>query len=256
MLVLEQFEVGYRSSRGAVLEPVSLEVVPGAFVCVLGRNGAGKSTLMRTIAGLQPALAGVVRLGEVDVMTMTAAERARQIAVVLTERPASPGLTVADVVLLGRQPFTNWQGRFSDEDRSIAADALGKAGASAFTARYFDDLSDGERQRVMIARALAQTPKLMILDEITAFLDLPGRVEVMGLLRRKARESGCVVLLSSHDLELSLQLADIVWLLDGNGGLTTGAPDALVGNGAIGRAFDSESVRFSTQLGRFELVEK
>lgn len=255
MLVLEQFEVGYHSSRGAVLEPVSLEVEPCAFVCVLGRNGAGKSTLMRTIAGLQPGLAGVVRLDEVDVTAMTAAERARQIAVVLTERPASPGLTVSDVVLLGRQPFTNWQGRFSDEDRSIAADALGKAGASAFTARYFDDLSDGERQRVMIARALAQTPKLMVLDEITAFLDLPGRVEVMGLLRRQARESGSAVLLSSHDLELSLQLADTVWLLDGAGGLATGAPHELVNNGAIGRAFDSAEVRFSEHLGRFELAE-
>ena len=256
MLDLSNLEVGYPGLRGRVLEPLRLSLAPGSFVCVLGRNGAGKSTLMRTIAGLQPSLSGLSRLGAFDIAAMSAAERARQIAVVLTERPTSPGLTVADVVLLGRQPFTNWQGRFSLEDRAIASQALAQVGASAFTGRYFDDLSDGERQRVMIARALAQTPQLMILDEITAFLDLPGRVEIMGLLRRQARESGCVVLLSSHDLELSLQLADIVWLLDGNGGLTTGAPDALVGNGAIGRAFDSESVLFSTQLGRFELVEK
>lgn len=255
MLDLSNLEVGYPGPRGRVLEPLTLSLAPGSFVCVLGRNGAGKSTLMRTIAGLQPALGGAVRLAEIDIAQMAAAERARQIAVVLTERPASPGLTVADVVLLGRQPFTNWQGRFSIEDRAIAADALGMAGATAFTARYFDGLSDGERQRVMIARALAQTPKLMILDEITAFLDLPGRVEVMGLLRRQARDSGSAVLLSSHDLDLSLQLADTVWLLDGAGGLSTGAPHELVNSGAIGRAFDSSEVRFSPQLGRFELAE-
>ncbi|WP_430443462.1 ABC transporter ATP-binding protein [Sphingorhabdus contaminans] len=256
MLELSTLEVGYAGLRGRVLEPLTLSIAPGSFVCVLGRNGAGKSTLMRTIAGLQPALAGVARLGEVDVTTMTAADRARQIAVVLTERPVSPGLTVSDVVLLGRQPFTNWHGRFSDEDRAIAANAISQAGATAFTARYFDDLSDGERQRVMIARALAQSPHLMILDEITAFLDLPGRVEVMGLLRRKARESGCVVLLSSHDLELSLQLADIVWLLDGKNSLVTGTPATLVGSGCINHAFDSEMVQFSSRLGRFELVDQ
>ena len=256
MLDLSNLEVGYTGPRGRVLEPLTLSLAPGSFVCVLGRNGAGKSTLMRTIAGLQPPLSGLSRLGAHDIAAMSATERARQIAVVLTERPTSPGLTVADVVLLGRQPFTNWQGRFSPEDRAIASQALAQAGASAFTGRYFDDLSDGERQRVMIARALAQTPQLMILDEITAFLDLPGRVEVMGLLRRQAKQSGCAVLLSSHDLELSLQLADIVWLLDGKGCLAMGTPDTLVGNGAIGRAFDSAGVRFTKHLGRFELVEQ
>ena len=115
------------------------------------------------------------------------------------------------------------------------------------------DLSDGERQRVMIARALAQTPRLLVLDEITAFLDLPSRVELMALLRARARRKGQVVLLSSHDLDLSLQLSDSVWLLDGAGGFSVGTPDELSESGAVGRAFDSDAIRFSPSHGRFEI---
>jgi iron complex transport system ATP-binding protein len=229
-------------------------VEPGSFVCVLGRNGAGKSTLMRTLAGLQGALGGRAYLEQEDIAIMRPQTRARRVAVVLTERAGSPGLTVDDVVSLGRQPFTGWQGHLTADDRDRVDVALAVAGATPFASRLFDDLSDGERQRVMIARAIAQTPKLMVLDEITAFLDLPGRVEIMTLLRRHARESGSMVLLSSHDLDLSLQLADHIWLLDGKGGLAVGTADDLIKEGAIGRAFDSSEVRFSAERGRFELV--
>ena len=252
-LVLRELAVGYRGTRGAVLSGLSLHASSGAFVCILGRNGAGKSTLMRTIAGLQPALGGVATLAGESVERMHPAARARRIAVVLTERPFSPGLRVEDVVVLGRQPFTDWRGNLTSDDRRLADDALERTGASIFVGRYFNDLSDGERQRVMIARAIAQTPTLMVLDEITAFLDLPGRVEVMSLLRRHAHASGSIVLLSSHDLDLSLQLADTVWLLDGRGGVHVGSPDELVNGGRIGEAFDTDEVAFSRVRGRFEL---
>lgn len=254
MLRLDSLTVGYGQPRGAVLSDLAIAEAAGAFICVLGRNGAGKSTLMRTIAGLQAPLDGHVSLDGHTVARMGAAERARRIAVVLTERDAAAGMTVEDVVALGRQPFTGWDGRLSDSDRSMVAQALSIAGAEPFARRPFASLSDGERQRVMIARAIAQTPKLMVLDEITAFLDLPGRVEIMTLLRRHARQSGAVVLLSSHDLDLSLQLADRIWLLDGKGGLAIGTADDLVKDGAIGRAFDSADVCFSAEKGRFELV--
>jgi iron complex transport system ATP-binding protein len=254
MLRLDHLSVGYPGTRDTVLADLDATVPPGSFVCVLGRNGAGKSTLMRTIAGLQGALGGAARLEGEDIAALRPQERARRIAVVLTERASSPGLTVDDVVSLGRQPFTGWQGRLTAEDRARVAEALAAAGADRFAARLFDDLSDGERQRVMIARALAQSPQLMVLDEITAFLDLPGRVEVMALLRAQARASGAVVLLSSHDLDLSLQLADSVWLLDGSGGLAVGAAAELIAAGHVGRAFDTDAVRFSSTLGRFELV--
>ena len=254
MLRLERLSVGYGPPRGTVLADLDVTVAPGSFVCVLGRNGAGKSTLMRTLSGLQGAIAGTASLDGEDIARMRPQTRARRVAVVLTERASSPGLTVDDVVSLGRQPFTGWQGRLSDGDRAQVDGALAMAGATPFARRLFDDLSDGERQRVMIARAIAQSPKLMVLDEITAFLDLPGRVETMALLRDHAWTSGGIVLLSSHDLDLSLQLADTVWLLDGRGGLAVGTADDLIAAGHVGRAFDSDAVRFSPALGRFELV--
>ncbi|MDJ0278858.1 ABC transporter ATP-binding protein [Sphingomonas sp. 2R-10] len=254
MLRLQSLSVGYGAPRGIVLADLDVTVPPGSFVCVLGRNGAGKSTLMRTIAGLQRAVGGAALLGDEDIAAMRPQARAQQVAVVLTERTASPGLTVDDVVSMGRQPFTGWQGRLAPDDRTRVADALAMAGVMPFAARLFDDLSDGERQRVMIARAIAQSPRLMILDEITAFLDLPGRVETMALLRDHARATGAIVLLSSHDLDLSLQLADGIWLLDGAGGLAVGTAPDLIRAGHVGRAFDTDAVRFSPTLGRFELV--
>ena len=254
MLHLDQLSVGYGAPRGVVLGDLDVALEPGSFVCVLGRNGAGKSTLMRTIAGLQKAISGAVLLDGEDIAAMRPQSRAQRIAVVLTERFASPGLTVDDVVAMGRSPFTDWRGKLSAKDGEIAREALERTGAVAFAGRLFDDLSDGERQRVMISRAIAQTPRLMVLDEITAFLDLPGRVETMALLRDHARSTGAAILLSSHDLDLSLQLADHVWLLDGDGAMQVGAAEALIASGAIGRAFDTRDVRFSPSLGRFELV--
>lgn len=254
MLEVRGLAVGYAGGRGPVLSGLDLAVDRGAFVCVLGRNGAGKSTLMRTLAGLQPALQGDALLDGESIAAMRPQSRARRIAVVLTERAASPGLTADDVVALGRQPFTDWRGRLSADDRERADAALAMAGAASLSGRLFDDLSDGERQRVMIARAIAQSPRLMILDEITAFLDLPERVEVMALLQEQARATGTTVLLSSHDLDLSLQLADSVWLLDGAGGLAVGTPDALIADGHVGAAFDTPAVRFAPALARFELV--
>ncbi|NLR73383.1 ABC transporter ATP-binding protein [Novosphingobium sp. ERN07] len=254
MLRLEKLSVGYGAPRGTVLADLDVSVSPGSFVCVLGRNGAGKSTLMRTIAGLQGAIAGTALLDDEDVAAMRPQTRARRVSVVLTERSSSPGLTVDDVVSLGRQPFTGWQGRLTADDRARVTDAMAAAGAAQFSRRLFDDLSDGERQRVMIARALAQAPRLMVLDEITAFLDLPGRVETMALLRERARATGTIVLLSSHDLDLSLQLADVVWLLDGRGGLSVGTASELIAAGDVSNAFDTSAVRFSAAHGRFELV--
>lgn len=256
MLRLTELAAGYDRKAPPVVGPIDLDAAPGEFICILGRNGAGKSTLMRTIAGLQPAMSGEVELDGQAITNMRGANRAQLIAVVLTERTFSPGLRVGDVVMLGRQPFTGWQDALSADDLSICEDALSQAGATDFRGRFFDDLSDGERQRVMIARALAQTPRLMVLDEITAFLDLPGRVEVMSLLRSQARARQFCVLLSSHDLDLSLELADRIWLLDGAGGVLFGTPEELIESGAIGSAFDTPEVAFSPIRRRFELAAR
>ncbi|MYC99365.1 MAG: ABC transporter ATP-binding protein [Gammaproteobacteria bacterium] len=253
MLDLRSLAVGYRNTRGVVLSDIDLSAAAGDFVCILGRNGSGKSTLMRTIAGLQASLGGTASLDGEDIASMRPATRARRIGVVLTERAFNPSLNVEDVIALARQPFTGWQGGLADKDRAAIADAIEVTGVEPFLRRFFSDLSDGERQRVMIARALAQTPRLLVLDEITAFLDLPSRVEIMALLRAQARDQGQIVLLSSHDLDLSLQLSDGVWLLDGSGGFSVGTPDALSRSGAVGRAFDTDAIRFSPSDGRFEI---
>ena len=253
MLHLRSLAVGYRGAGGALLSGVDVTADPGDFICILGRNGAGKSTLMRTVAGLQPSLDGIAALDDENVASMRPGARARRIAVVLTERAFNPGLRVEDVIALARQPFTGWEGRLGNADQSAIAEAVAITGIEPFRQRYFSHLSDGERQRVMIARALAQTPRLMVLDEITAFLDLPSRVEIMALLRSRAKAKGQVILLSSHDLDLSLQLSDSVWLLDGAGGFSVGTPEALSRSGALGRAFDNDAIRYSPSRGRFEI---
>ena len=252
MLELRALTSGYPGARGVVVDAVSLTLERADFVCVIGRNGAGKSTVMRTISGLQPALSGSAFLQGRSIRAMSAQERAQAVSVVTTDRVSSPGLLARDVIELGRQPYTDWRGRLSTEDRDIVLEAMQQAGAEVLSPKPFDSLSDGERQRVMIARALAQTSKIMVLDELTAFLDLPGRVEVMALLRRHARETGKIVLLSSHDLELSLELAGQLWIVD-QGQLSFGDADTLIAEGAIEAAFNNQDVSFDPSRRRFAM---
>lgn len=252
MLRLESLESGYPATRGVVVDAASLSLEAGEFVCIIGRNGEGKSTLMRTICGLQSAIGGESFLNAHPVSAMTASERAQSISVVTTDRVSSPGLLARDVIELGRQPYTSWHGQLTSNDREIVFEATQLAGAEDLVSVPFDSLSDGQRQRVMIARALAQSSKLMVLDELTAFLDLPGRVEIMALLRRHARDTGKIVLLSSHDLELSLEMAGQLWIVH-DGRLTNGTADSLISTGVIERVFNNEEVSFNTSQRRFTL---
>lgn len=254
MMQTSGLSVGYHQSRGTVLSSLELTAKPGEFICLLGRNGTGKSTLLRTMAGLQPALGGHVLLQGKDIHTLRPADRARRVAVVLTERQFGLGLTVEDAVAMGRHPHTGWRGQLSDGDWQTVFQSLEMCQATPLQGRYLDDLSDGEKQRVMIARAIAQSPHVMLLDEITAFLDLPGRVESMMLLREYARAKEAVVILSSHDLELSMQLADKLWLLDGGGQCIAGNARSIQESGAIGAAFNSEKVVFSAASQQFEII--
>ena len=251
VLSLEMLSIGY-SGKPALVENLSLAVQGGDFVCLLGRNGVGKSTLLRTLASLQPAISGTTVLNGEILSELGAIQRARRVAVVLTERVSAPGLFVEDVLLLARQPYTSWIGGEGEEDLKIGLHALADVGGTHLTGRTIDSLSDGERQRVMIARALAQMPRLLLLDEITAFLDLPGRVEIMAMLREAARSRDLIVILSSHDLDLSLQLADKIWLMTG-GAVHPGSPNDLAKSGIINSAFDTQTVAFSPEHGRFQL---
>jgi iron complex transport system ATP-binding protein len=199
------------------------------------------------------ALAGRVDLLGEDVRSRTPEWRARHLSVVLTEPVDVGALTARELVGLGRYPYTDWLGRLTDADRASVDAAISAVHAEALAGREVKHLSDGERQRVLIARALAQEPKLMVLDEPTAYLDLPRRIETMGLLRRLVRETGVTVLLSTHHLDLALDCADRVWLLPLGGPLTIGAPEDVVLSGALERTFVSERLTFDPAEGTFRL---
>ncbi len=264
ILHAQNLTIGYRQPRRddvVVAKELAVVLHPGELICLLGPNGAGKSTLMRTLAGMQPPLGGAVCIGDgkisgesaVDIHDLPPRELARRLSIVLTERVDAGNLSAYDLVALGRYPHTDWAGRLSARDRSVVTWAIQAVGAQSLAARTVDELSDGERQKVLIARALAQEPQIILLDEPTAFLDLPRRVEIMGVLRDLARSTGTAILLSTHDLDLALRSADRTWLMAGDGSLRTGAPEDLVLNGAFAQTFRSEGVEFDPLSGSFHI---
>ena len=205
-ITTNRLTVGYRGHR--VVEDISLSLPCGRLVCLLGPNGAGKSTLLRTLCGFQPPIEGTVTISGSDITTMSAAEVARLVSVVLTDRPLTPSLTAAEMVGMGRAPYTGFWGRLSDDDRRLISEAMQTVGIAPLATRRMGQLSDGELQKVMIAKALAQHTPVIVLDEPTAFLDYPSKVAVMKTLARLAHDEGKTILMSTHDLELAAQLGD------------------------------------------------
>ncbi|MBE2998930.1 ABC transporter ATP-binding protein [Nocardiopsis sp. HNM0947] len=224
----------------------------GELTVLLGANGSGKSTLLRALCGTARPLAGECRVDGASVTGLDPVRRARVLATVLTERDVPPLLSARDLVSLGRHPHTGISGRLGRGDHAVVEWALDAVGVAELAGRRVAELSDGERQRVLTARALAQEPAVLLLDEPTAFLDVPGKVALTGLLRRLARDRGLAVVMCVHDLELALRTADAVWLLDG-GALHEGSPAELARNGAIGRAFDGADLEFVPDEGVFRL---
>lgn len=216
MITLKNLVVGYHDGRHTRLlnHAANEEAHDGMLTCLIGANGAGKSTLLRTIAGFQLPLEGTVVLGGDDVRALSPRQRAERMAVVLTDRPDVMCTTVWEMVATGRAPFTGFWGRLSGKDRNIVIRSLRLVGIEWMADRTVASLSDGERQKVMIAKALAQQTPVILLDEPTAFLDYPSRVEVMQLLLNIAHEEHKTVLLSTHDLDLALQTADRIWLFE------------------------------------------
>jgi iron complex transport system ATP-binding protein len=255
-LILESLSAGYaRSARNQtiVVHQASTVLSAGELVCILGPNGAGKTTLMRTVAGMQPPLAGRVLLNGDNIHQMRPRELARRVSVVLTDRVSVGMLTAYALVALGRHPHTDWTGKLTEEDHAAIRDAIKAVGAEDLAARQISELSDGERQKIMVARALAQETEVMVLDEITAFLDLPRRVDIMRILRDLAHKARKAILLSTHDLDLALRCADTIWLLPRNGRLQYGSPEHMVLNGAFENAFESEGVDFDRSTGTFRM---
>lgn len=234
--------VGYRRRRRlhTIVTGVNVQVHTGEFVVLIGQNGTGKSTLLRTLAGLQAPLSGTVQIADssgslMDLHRLDARSRAARLGVVLTERPDLPALTAREVIGLGRTPYTDWLGRLTDDDRAAVAEAIDAVEAHAIADQPYAELSDGQRQRVLIGRALAQEPAVIVLDEPTAFMDVTRRIEITRLLRDLAHRQGRAILASTHDLDLALRFADRLWVLH-DGVLTDGLPAVLAADGTIERA--------------------
>lgn len=212
MIQLEHLTLGYEQRM--LLEGVSTTFRRGELTALIGRNGTGKSTLLRALVGLGEVSSGVIRLGGDPLPSIAPEALARRIAFVTTERVRIANLRCRDVVALGRAPYTNWIGRMQEEDRAAVEEALQRVGMEAYADRTMDRMSDGECQRVMIARALAQATPIILLDEPTSFLDLPSRYELGGLLRRLAHEEQKCILFSTHELEIATRLCDTIALVD------------------------------------------
>lgn len=235
---------------------LNLELCPGELICLVGPNGSGKSTLLRTITGLQKALAGEVLLHGKPIESYTNKALAKVISVVLTTPVQVGAMRAYDLVGLGRFPFTDMFDQMREEDHKVVRIALEMSGASSLAERFVHTLSDGERQKVMIARALAQEPSLLMLDEPTAFLDLPGRVSVMQLLRDLAHGHDKAILTSTHDLDLAMRIADRVWLMGRNGELLQGAPEDLALDGSFSNVFSIGKIQFDAYTGQFAMNGK
>lgn len=246
-------------ARGAMSQPtvvasdINVALNRGEIVCLLGPNGSGKSTLIRTLTGLHAPLDGNIELEGEPLSQFSNKEVAKKISTVLTDRLTIGNLSVYELVSFGRSPYTGWFGSLSKQDQEVVDWAIESTGIERFVDRDVLRLSDGERQKVMIARALAQNTGAILLDEPTAHLDLPNRVEIIRLLRELAHDTQKGILLSTHELDLALKAADTLWLISREGRLITGTPEDLVLDGTFESVFERDSFDFDRSTGSFRL---
>ena len=273
MIELKDLTIGYaqKNNTKVVASGINATLHSGRLTCLIGANGIGKSTLLRTLSAFQPPLSGEIYIDNespIPLSTLTDKQLSRLIGVVLTEKPDVQNMTVFELVGLGRSPYTGFWGRLNEDDKEVVKESLRLVGIESLQDRLIQTLSDGERQKTMIAKALAQQTPVIYLDEPTAFLDYPSKVEMLTLLRHLARETGKTIFLSTHDMELALQIADELWLMTAsapssdtaespsNNGLcqnpkeTTliiGTPRELATNGSLSHFIDRPGLHFDPQ---------
>ena len=255
---VENLSTGYHSKKGynIITKHINASLFSGELTCLLGPNGAGKSTLLRTLTAFLPPVDGQIFISGKPLFNYSDAELAKVIGVVLTDKLMVTNMTVDELVGMGRSPYTGFWGHMSDNDHRIVTDAIDLVGISNLRGRMVQTLSDGERQKVMIAKALAQETPIIFLDEPTAFLDYPSKVEIMQLLQKLSREQAKTVFLSTHDLELALQIADRIWFIDKSHGVTIGTPEDLSLSGDMSMYFHREGVTFDAESGMFKICHK
>lgn len=265
-VTLDRLTIGYQAKGNTktVATDLNAFICEGELTCLLGANGVGKSTLLRTLATFQPPLSGSITIDGKALDTFDSRQLSQTIGVVLTEKPDIHNMSVSELVGLGRSPYTGFWGRLSRDDEKIVSDSIDKVGIAPLASRLVDTLSDGERQKVMIAKALAQQTPIILLDEPTAFLDYPSKADMMQLLRQLAHDMRKTIFLSTHDLELALQIADTIWLMEGsaentsfkqsgnsssqqNAKLTVGTPRQLADDGTLSRFINHGNIVFAPQ---------
>lgn len=254
-ILIKNLSIGYHTKEGTkhVANNINAMISSGELTCLLGANGVGKSTLLRTLSAFQPKLAGDISLFGKDIEHYTDKELSRHIGVVLTDKCDIRNMMVHELVGMGRSPYTGFWGQLSTYDKHIVEKSISLVHIESLTSRMVHTLSDGERQKVMIAKALAQETPIIYLDEPTAFLDFPSKVEIMQLLHRLTREVNKTIFMSTHDLELALQIADKIWLMDKHKGIAIGTPEDLALEGHLSSFFAREGIAFDEDSGLFRI---
>ena len=244
MISLQILTVGY--GEKAILSDINQTLEPGRLVCLLGSNGVGKSTILRTLAGFLQPLAGKVLLDGKDLSSLSLSQRSKTVSIVLTERVGVPYMKVADLVGMGRSPYTGFFGKLTKEDRQIIGEAIEMVGISSLAERTIDTLSDGERQKAMLAKALAQQTPVILLDEPTAFLDFHAKISMLRLMQKLAHETNKIILMSTHDVEMALRLSDLLWIVQ-DGKIQTGTTASLTESGILRQFLGDEAISMQTR---------
>ncbi len=256
VLQTKKLSIGYGDN--IILSDLNLNIRRGEMICLLGPNGSGKSTLIKTLSNMLAPISGGVYLNtknkHENISNIDLKEFAQYVSIVLTERLPQSNFTVNDIVSLGRVPYTNWLGNLSKNDKLKINRAMELAGVTHFRDRQIDGLSDGEKQRVMFAKALAQDTDIIILDEPTAHLDIVYRAELLSLLKTLAKETPKAILISTHELEIAIQAADNVWLINQNKELIASSPEDLILSNKFSETFKGEKIYFNEEAGNFKLL--
>ncbi len=248
----DQVNAGYESKT--VVEGVNLKGLKGQMICLLGPNGAGKSTILRTLSGLLAPVSGTVQIDGTDISSLRENALAKKLAVVLTEQSAPALMTVYELVSMGRYPHTNFWGKLEREDYEVIDQAFDQVGVKHLAERYYSELSDGEKQKVMIARALVQQPELIILDEPTSHLDIHHKVEIIQILNHLCRTLGITAILSLHDLDLAAKGCQTLLMVKDGKVIAQGAPEDVIKSGTLQELYNVKGARYNELLGSVELT--
>ena len=255
---INDLSIGYRTKNDTklVASHIQARIYSGELTCLLGANGVGKSTLLRTLSAFQQKLGGEIAVLGRDMDSYSDKELSTTIGVVLTEKCDIRNMSVRELVEMGRSPYTGFWGTLSKEDKIVVDKSIALVGIPHLAHRMVHTLRNGERQKVMIAKALAQETPVIYLDEPTAFLDFPSKVEMMQLLHQLSRQTDKTIFLSTHDLELALQIADKIWLMDKVNGVTIGTPEDLSLNGSLSNFFARKGIAFDLETGLFRVANE